>query len=112
MADSLQRQIGKLEDMSRLQRRFTSDVSHELRTPLTKVRLAADVLYYSSRADFPPEVARSAELLQTELNRFEALLADLLEISRYDARVAVLEPEAVDVRGLVQRVVEATAVIA
>jgi two-component system sensor histidine kinase MtrB len=74
--------------------------------------MAADVLYYSSRADFPPEVSRSAELLQTELNRFESLLADLLEISRYDARVAVLEPEAVDVRGLVQRVVEATAVIA
>jgi two-component system, OmpR family, sensor histidine kinase MtrB len=112
MADSLQRQIGKLEDMSRLQRRFTSDVSHELRTPLTTVRMAADVLYYSSRVDFPPEVARSAELLQTELNRFEALLTDLLEISRYDARVAVLEPEAVDVRSLVHRVVEATAAIA
>jgi two-component system sensor histidine kinase MtrB len=112
MADSLQRQIRKLEDMSRLQRRFTSDVSHELRTPLTTVRMAADVLYYSSRADFPPEVARSAELLQDELDRFESLLADLLEISRYDARVAVLEAEAVDLRRLVRGVVEATAAIA
>jgi two-component system sensor histidine kinase MtrB len=98
--------------MSRLQRRFTSDVSHELRTPLTTVRMAADVLYYSSRADFPPEVARSAELLQDELDRFESLLADLLEISRYDARVAVLEAEAVDLRRLVRGVVEATAAIA
>ena len=112
MADSLQRQIRKLEDMSRLQRRFTSDVSHELRTPLTTVRMAADVLYYSSRADFPPEVARSAELLQNELDRFEALLVDLLEISRYDARVAVLEADAVDLGPLVRGVVEATAAIA
>jgi two-component system sensor histidine kinase MtrB len=112
MADSLQRQIRKLEDLSRLQRRFTSDVSHELRTPLTTVRMAADVLYYSSRADFPPEVARSAELLQNELDRFEALLVDLLEISRYDARVAVLEAEPVDLRPLVRGVVEATTAIA
>ena len=47
MADSLQRQIGKLEEMSRLQRRFTSDVSHELRTPLTTIRMAADLLHAS-----------------------------------------------------------------
>jgi two-component system sensor histidine kinase MtrB len=112
MADSLQRQIRKLEDMSRLQRRFTSDVSHELRTPLTTVRMAADVLYDSSRENSRPELARSAELLQDELDRFESLLADLLEISRYDARVAVLDAETVDLRGLVQRVVEATAAIA
>ena len=84
MADSLQRQIRQLEDLSRVQRRFVSDVSHELRTPLTTVRMAADVLH-EARADFDPAVARSAELLQTQLDRFEALLADLLEISRFDA---------------------------
>ena len=70
--------------MSRLQRRFTSDVSHELRTPLTTVRMAADLLH-ESRDEFDPAVARSAELLQAELDRFEELLADLLEISRFDA---------------------------
>ena len=111
MADSLQRQIQKLEEMSRLQRRFTSDVSHELRTPLTTVRMAADVLH-SVRDGFAPEVARSAELLQAELDRFEALLADLLEISRYDAQVAVLEAEPMDLRALVARVVDATRPIA
>ena len=45
MAGSLQRQIRRLEDLSRLQRRFTSDVSHELRTPLTTIRMAAEVLH-------------------------------------------------------------------
>ena len=45
MADGLQRQILRLEELSRLQRRFTSDVSHELRTPLTTVRMAADLIY-------------------------------------------------------------------
>ena len=104
MAASLQRQITQLEDLSRLQQRFTSDVSHELRTPLTTVRMAADILH-SARADFPPDVARSAELLQTELGRFEALLTDLLEISRYDAGAASLVAEPADLGPLVADVV-------
>lgn len=107
MADSLQRQIRRLEDLSRIQRRFVSDVSHELRTPLTTVRMAADVLY-EARQEFDPASARSAELLQTQLDRFESLLADLLEISRHDAGAASLEPDAIDVCELVRRVVEAT----
>jgi two-component system sensor histidine kinase MtrB len=111
MAGNLQRQIVQLEDLSRLQRRFTSDVSHELRTPLTTVRMAADVLH-ASRADFEPAVARSAELLQTEVDRFETLLTDLLEISRYDGGFAVLDPEITDLRGMVTRVVEGLEAVA
>ena len=106
MAGSLQRQIRQLEDLSRVQRRFVSDVSHELRTPLTTVRMAADVLY-EARGDFDPATSRSAELLQTQLDRFEALLTDLLEISRYDAGAAVLDVEPVDLREIVRRVVDA-----
>jgi two-component system, OmpR family, sensor histidine kinase MtrB len=107
MASSLQRQIRQLEDLSRVQRRFVSDVSHELRTPLTTVRMAADVLH-EVRGDFDPATARSAELLQTQLDRFEALLSDLLEISRYDAGAAVLDVESIDVRDVVRRVADAT----
>jgi len=103
MADSLQRQITQLEGLSQLQQRFTSDVSHELRTPLTTVQMAADVLH-EARGDFPPQVARSAELLRAELDRFENLLTDLLEISRYDAGAAMLDSEAVDLGALVARV--------
>jgi two-component system sensor histidine kinase MtrB len=104
MADSLQRQITQLEGLSQLQQRFTSDVSHELRTPLTTVQMAADVLH-EARGDFPPHVARSAELLRAELDRFEGLLTDLLEISRYDAGAAVLDSEPTDLGALVARVV-------
>jgi two-component system sensor histidine kinase MtrB len=106
MAISLQRQIRQLEDLSRVQRRFVSDVSHELRTPLTTVRMAADVLH-EARAEFGPEIERSAEILQTQLDRFEALLGDLLEISRYDAGAAVLETEPIDLRLVAESVVEA-----
>jgi two-component system sensor histidine kinase MtrB len=111
MAASLQQQIERLEDLSRVQQRFVSDVSHELRTPLTTVRMAADLLH-EERDSFDPAVRRSAELLQTQLDRFEALLADLLEISRFDAGAAVLEAEPVDVRDLVHATVDALAPLA
>ena len=111
MAGNLQRQIRKLEELSRVQRRFVSDVSHELRTPLTTVRMAADVLH-DSREDFSGPTARSAELLQTQLDRFEELLGDLLEISRFDAGAAVLDAEPVDLRLLARRVVDGCAVLA
>jgi two-component system sensor histidine kinase MtrB len=105
MAANLQRQILRLEEMSRLQRRFTSDVSHELRTPLTTVRMATDLIF-TARDDFEPAVARSAELLQAELDRFEELLTDLLEISRFDAGFAILDSEPADLVPVVRRVAE------
>ena len=108
MAGNLQEQITRLESLSRVQQRFVSDVSHELRTPLTTVRMAADMLY-EGRDEFDPTTARSAELLQTQLDRFESLLSDLLEISRFDAGAAVLDPDPVDLRAMVERVVEAAA---
>ncbi|MDQ2839144.1 MAG: MtrAB system histidine kinase MtrB [Actinomycetota bacterium] len=111
MATSLQQQIQRLEMLSRLQQRFTSDVSHELRTPLTTIRMAAELLF-SSRADFEPALARSIELLNNELDRFENLLGELLEISRYDAGAAHLELERVDVVGIVERSVSASEAIA
>jgi two-component system sensor histidine kinase MtrB len=106
MAGSIQAQIRQLEEFGALQRRFTSDVSHELRTPLTTVRMAADVLF-ASREELPPALRRSSELLVDELDRFEALLADLLEISRLDAGMAELVAEPIDLRSVVLRAVEA-----
>ncbi|GAB2910976.1 MtrAB system histidine kinase MtrB [Streptomyces heilongjiangensis] len=104
MAQNLQLKISQLEDLSRMQRRFVSDVSHELRTPLTTVRMAADVIH-DARVDFDPVTARSAELLADQLDRFESLLADLLEISRFDAGAAALEAEPIDLREVVRKVV-------
>ncbi|MFD7085693.1 MtrAB system histidine kinase MtrB [Streptomyces sp. NPDC059918] len=105
MAQNLQLKIQQLEDLSRMQRRFVSDVSHELRTPLTTVRMAADVIH-DARVDFDPITARSAELLAGQLDRFESLLADLLEISRFDAGAAALEAEPIDLREVVRRVID------
>ncbi|KLO29752.1 histidine kinase [Mycolicibacter heraklionensis] len=105
MAESLSREITQLEEFGNLQRRFTSDVSHELRTPLTTVRMAADLIHDHSD-DLEPSLRRSTELLVSELDRFESLLNDLLEISRHDAGVAELSVESVDLRSTVNSALE------
>jgi len=102
MAASLQEKLRELQELSKVQRQFVSDVSHELRTPLTTIRIAADVLF-AAREHLVPAAARSAELLEGQLERFESLLADLLEISRYDANAATLDAESADVCDLVRR---------
>ncbi len=104
MAEELEQQITRLENLSRVQQRFVSDVSHELRTPLTTLRMASEVIY-NQRESFEPIVARSSELLMAQLDRFERLLEELLEVSRFDAEVAVLEVMDFDLISLINRCV-------
>jgi len=111
MAESLEKQFARLENLSRVQQRFVSDVSHELRTPLTTLRMASEVIN-TAREDFDPVVARSAQLMVAQLDRFERLLEDLLEISRFDAEVAVLEAVDFDIVLLAQRCADDLALVA
>jgi two-component system sensor histidine kinase MtrB len=111
MAESLQKQIARLENLSRVQQRFVSDVSHELRTPLTTLRLASEVIH-NAREGFDPVILRSSELLIGQIDRFEHLLEDLLEISRFDAEVAVLEAVEFDICGSLERCIADLSLVA
>jgi two-component system, OmpR family, sensor histidine kinase MtrB len=102
MADSLQEKLHELEELSKVQRQFVSDVSHELRTPMTTIRMAAEILF-ESREDLDAAAARSTELLQSQIERFETLLTELLEISRHDSNVATLDAEPADLCDIVRR---------
>lgn len=71
---------------SRIERdaRFASDVSHELRSPL--MTLSASIEVMNARRDEMPERAVAAlDLLSADVSRFQGLVEDLLEISRFDA---------------------------
>lgn len=105
MAFSIEQQISRLENLSRMQQRFVSDVSHELRNPLTTVRMASEVIL-AAKDGFDPTVARSAEILMTQITRFDQLLTDLLEVSRFDAAVATLASEPVDLVSLLRETID------
>lgn len=104
MARNLQQQIDQLDQLSKMQQRFVSDVSHELRTPMTTIKLAGEVIF-ARREDLDPSLKRSAELLHDQISRFEQLLADLLEISRYDAKSVTPDIEKADLNGVVGRAI-------
>lgn len=107
MADKLSKQITQLEEYGDLQRQFTSDVSHELRTPLTTVRMAADLIADNAE-NLEPHTRRASQLMTRELDRFEELLADLLEISRHDAGVADLQSANIDIRSCIESAMQQT----
>ena len=107
MADKLSKQITQLEEYGDLQRQFTSDVSHELRTPLTTVRMAADLIADDAE-NLEPHTRRASQLMTRELDRFEELLADLLEISRHDAGVADLQSANIDIRSCIESAMQQT----
>lgn len=111
MADNLSSKITQLEEYGDLQRQFTSDVSHELRTPLTTVRMAADMIA-GDEENLEPHTQRASQLMIRELDRFEALLADLLEISRHDAGVADLSSATMDARSPIESAWAQTSVLA
>jgi signal transduction histidine kinase len=99
MVDALQERIER-------DARFASDVSHELRSPLTTLATTVGVL--AGRRDELPERARAAlDLLEADVARFQRLVEDLLEISRFDAGVAQLNREEVRLGELVRRAVAA-----
>lgn len=103
MAQSLETQIGELSKLSKMQQRFVSDVSHELRTPLTTIKLAAEMLEIRSE-ELDDKAKRSLNTLVSQVARFESLLNDLLEISRYDAGAEKAQLEAIDLSNLVSQV--------
>lgn len=105
MARSLAQKVDDLTELSHVQQRFVSDVSHELRTPLTTIRMASSV-FVSQRDQLPVELQRTVELLGAQVERFELLLSDLLEISRFDAGAAVLEAGREDLDDLVVRAID------
>jgi two-component system sensor histidine kinase MtrB len=105
MALSIQQQIYRLQNLSQLQQRFVSDVSHELRTPLTTMRMAAEIIH-DQRSTFDPVIARSAELLINQIDRFELLLSDLLEVSRFDANEVLLEFSNFDLTQVIRKTVD------
>ncbi len=105
MANSLQMQINRLENLSNVQQRFVGDVTHELRTPLTTLRMAAGLIH-SSKKSFDPTLQRSVELMMMQLDRFERLLEDLLEISRFDAEVAAIEPVEFDICNVISKSID------
>ncbi len=96
MADAVQARIER-------EQRFSSDVSHELRSPITALSAAVEVLD-RSRDDIPERTRQALDVVVSQVRRFEAMVIDLLELSRLDAGATEVNVEVLDPRQLIARV--------
>ena len=108
LASSFNRMVDALQQRIERDARFASDVSHELRSPLTTLATSLQVMQ-ARRAEMPDRARRALDLLAADLNRFEHLVQDLLEISRFDVGAANLDLEEVRFGELVRHAVGAAA---
>ncbi len=97
-----------LRDMSRLRRLeqmrtdFVSNVSHELRTPLASIAAAVETLQDDVARSDPVEGPRFVQMIQRNLRRLEALLDDILALSRLESRPETLPREPLDLASVVR----------
>jgi signal transduction histidine kinase len=94
LAASFNEMAGGLEERIQRDARFASEVSHELRSPLMTLAASVEVLE-NARNDMPERAQTALELLSSDIHRFQNLVEDLLEISRYDVGTADLQTDAI-----------------
>ncbi|WP_443072231.1 ATP-binding protein [Streptomyces sp. WMMC1477] len=104
-AGELERSVDELRQAEARARRFASDVSHELRTPLAGMLAVTEVLDEDA-GRFDADTARAVRLISAETGKLAVLVEDLMEISRFDARVAELHTDEVDAAETVRKTLE------
>lgn len=105
LAASFNEMLDELDERIERERRFASDVSHEIRGPVAALASAVSIVD-RRRDQLPAEVVPVIEMLDEQVRAFNGLVLDLLEISRFDARTATLEPEDTDLLALCEEVVQ------
>ncbi len=98
MADAVQTRIER-------EARFASDVSHELRSPITALAAAAEVIH-GRRGELPDRTQQALDVVVGQVRRFDAMVIDLLELSRIDAGATDLHTEEVDIEALCRRIAD------
>ena len=101
LSESFNEMARALEERIHRDARFASEVSHELRSPLTTLKASVGVLE-SRKNELSVRSQTALDLLSRDLERFNRLVSELLEISGYDAGAASLELEEVNVSQFIQ----------
>jgi signal transduction histidine kinase len=103
LASSYNEMVDKVTSSQQSQRDFVANVSHELKTPLTSIQGFSGAILDGTVAD-GPALQRAAEIIKTEADRMYRLVADLLDLARFDAGTISLDRQALDLESLLNQV--------
>ena len=104
LTESFNAMVDQLTTRMERDARFASDVSHELRSPLTTLAMSASILE-AHRGDLDPVAQQSLDLLSAEIQLFQGLVEDLIELSRADVGAHDLVLEVLPVLELTRQAV-------
>ena len=96
----------ELEASNRYKSEFLANVSHELRTPLNSILLLSKMLAENETDQLSAESGRQAQVIHAAGTDLKALIDNILDLSRVEARQMLLVAETVDLRGLLTDVIE------
>lgn len=105
LTEAFNQMAAALESRIERETRFAADVSHELRSPLAAVAAAVEIIQ-RRRDQLPPQVTEAFTVLSAKVSLFQRMVLDLLEISRLDGGTAVVSDDLIDLRHLLDRMVD------
>ncbi|MEM8884688.1 MAG: ATP-binding protein [Planctomycetota bacterium] len=94
--------LSRLRRLERMRSDFVSNVSHELRTPLASIAAAVETLEDEDARTDPETGARFVSMVKRNVRRLEALLNDILALSRLESRPETLRRVPIDFASLVR----------
>jgi PAS domain S-box-containing protein len=98
----LREQHSQLKELDQLRSRFVSNVSHELRTPLAVIKLYATL----ARKGHPEKLAHYLQTIEQETHRLEAIVENVLDVTRIDRQALQIHPEHLEPAELIAQVLE------
>ncbi len=90
--------ITELTRIIRIKTDFVANASHELRTPLSAIRAAIETLLQMDPAEEAAAARRFLDTVNRQSRRLEAMVSDLLDLSRLESPTSRFEPQALNIR--------------
>jgi PAS domain S-box-containing protein len=104
---SIFRDITHQVEVDRLKSEFVATVSHELRTPMTSIKGYVDILLMGAAGQLTQQQTHFLDVVKANTERLAILVNDLLDVSRIEAGKATLSMQPVDLRSLIDEIVDA-----
>lgn len=104
LAEANNRMLDRLEEMFEQQKQFSSDVTHELRTPVSVIM--AQCQYARKHIHDEKEFAEAFSLIERQVKKTNAIISQILQLSRLDQDRVRIDFEYVDLRDIVEEVCE------
>ena len=105
LAKSVRRMTGALQERVKSVEAFAADVAHELKNPLTSLQSAIETLQISDEEE---ERKQLTKIAFKDLKRLDRLISDIASSSRLEVELAKGEFEKIDIRDVLESVVEVT----